>query len=141
MIATSAACSNSFTAPRLAASGAPDLSAWLAEDLNRLVTLSDLPHDAPTLAALARAAHDVRGLARTYGFPVLARLCATVEALARNAASEIMSRPARPLRNELIRLHALACLACVREGYTGERAKPLLSALLVGLENARIAVD
>lgn len=116
----------------------PDLRAWLGRDLDRLVALCErLPPvtDASLLRAeAARAAHDIKGLATTYGFPVLARLCQKLEALCRR-------EPWSHTRLPLIKLHAYACLACVREGYTGQQGKPILSAVLVGLETARATLD
>lgn len=116
----------------------PDLNAWLGRDLDRLVMLCErLPpvFDSMQLRSeAARAAHDIKGLATTYGFPVLAALCHKLEALCRR-------EPWAPVRRPLIQLHAYACLACVREGYTGKSAKPILSAVLVGLETARATLD
>lgn len=116
----------------------PDLRAWLARDVDRLVELADrYASDDPSddnRRAVADAAHDLKGLALTYGFPVLSRVCRTLETLCRRETGT------RVLPS-LIQLHALACLACVKEGYTGETAQPILSAVLVGLENARLALD
>ena len=115
----------------------PDLIDWLRTDIRYLVALATASSDAsaPTIQRdLATVAHDIKGLAATYGFPVLSRVCRTLEELATEASRH-------PHRLELIRLHALACQALVNEGYTGLTGNPMLSAVLVGLGNARIALE
>lgn len=114
------------------------LKSWLRNDLDQLVSLVENLNGASdrssVRAEIATAAHNLKGLSTTYGFPILARLCRRLQSLA--------EAPDSGAHNDaLIELHALACLACVRDGATGERDEPLLSALLVGLENALLAYD
>jgi len=116
----------------------PELENWLKDDLKRLVaSVEALPETGDDPAArrrIADVAHDLKGLAATYGYPVFARLCARMQEMAEVPLS-------RPNQRELIELHALSCLACLRGGHTGERGEPILSAVLVGLENAMLAYD
>ena len=116
----------------------PSLQEWLRDDLDRLIRLVEglgrTDDDEGLKQGIATAAHDLKGLSTTYGFPVLARLCRQLQRL-------VLEPDPRGNQNELIELYALACLACVHDGATGERGEPLLSALLVGLENALLAYD
>lgn len=116
----------------------PDLESWLQDDLRRLVAsveaLPECGDDANARKRIADAAHDLKGLAATYGYPVFARLCARMQSLAGVPLT-------RPNQRDLIELHALSCLACLRGGHTGARGEPILSAVLVGLENALLAYD
>jgi HPt (histidine-containing phosphotransfer) domain-containing protein len=55
---------------------------WITEELNRLLEAWDAYEKAPgTLVAkneLHRRAHDLKGLAPTYGYPLVGRICATL---------------------------------------------------------------
>ena len=55
---------------------------WIGEELNRLLeawaVFEKAPGDPATKYELHRRAHDLKGLAPTYGYPLVGRICATL---------------------------------------------------------------
>jgi chemotaxis protein histidine kinase CheA len=57
---------------------------WLADDVAKLVAVRDRyakAPDAPTRGDLFRAAHDLKGQAETFGFPMIARVASSLTKL------------------------------------------------------------
>jgi chemotaxis protein histidine kinase CheA len=78
-------------------------------------------------AALLRAAHDIKGLGSTLGFPLMARVAASLSRLLHDAPEE------KPLPPKLIDAHVAAVQAIHRQAIATADDKPTL-ALLTELE-------
>jgi len=89
-----------------------EFTEWLADDVNRLAQVRDRyakSHDAGARGELFRAAHDLKGQADTFGFPMIGRVASSLTKLidATEAGAEV------PL--ELIDAHVAAVRVIFRD--------------------------
>lgn len=90
-----------------------DFADWIIEDVNRLAETKDAYEkltDVDTLGNLYRAAHDLRGQATTFDFPLVARVAASLCNLTDD------SRCSLKLPAQLIDAHVGAIRIIVRDG-------------------------
>lgn len=91
-----------------------EFDGWMRHEVDRLAAAHDkavvAPHDAAARATLMLAAHDIKGGAETYGYPLAGvaadSLCRLIEAIS----------PAETLSAPLVSSHVDAIAAIVREG-------------------------
>ncbi len=103
---------------------------WIKQDLARLYSAWDAVKaggaDLPERQELFVAAHNLKGMAETYGHPAIARLCGSLTRLLEDGAG--FDRAA------LVNLHIEACKAAYTEGRETGGATTLAKTVCVALE-------
>ena len=88
-----------------------EFDVWIVEELNRLLeawaVFENAPGDAAAKFEFHRRAHDLKGLAPTYGYPLVGRICATLCKLTGDEHGDITA----PV--SLLRAHVDAVTAAV----------------------------
>lgn len=103
---------------------------WVKNDLERLVSawraVQDRNFDRAELSALKLAAHDLKGMATTYGHPAISRLAFSLCRLMENGVAAEQSA--------LINLHIEACRAAYIEGGAAEGGDAIAKSVCIALE-------
>lgn len=103
---------------------------WLKTDLSRLaegwVYAQNTPDDPDRFEALRRAAHDLKGMATTYGHPAISRLAGSLSTL-------LVHGPDAP-NAPLVNLHVEACRAAYIEGRSTKSADTIATSVCAALE-------
>jgi chemotaxis protein histidine kinase CheA len=89
-----------------------EFNEWLTDDISRLALARDGLANSPSDAMrrdLFRAAHDLKGQAETYGYPLIARMAASLSKL----VDETNKKPAIPI--PLIDAHVVAIRIAFRD--------------------------
>ena len=108
-----------------------EFAGWLADDVKALVDAGARYGADPgdiNRAALLRAAHDIKGQAATFDFPLMARVAGSLSRLLHEAPEE------SPLPPKLIGAHVVAIQAIHRQAIAAVDHAPTL-ALLAELES------
>lgn len=104
--------------------------AWMEADLERLVTAwNDARHSDATIDSqqiLAVAAHDLHGVAGSYGYPSISRLCGSL--------CRLLYTPEGHDDVGLINLHVEACRAVFAGKITADKDDPITDSVCGALE-------
>ena len=107
-----------------------DTTAWLETDLDRMSkawdTATKSNYEIEAVRALYRVAHDLQGMAGTYGYPAIGRIAGSL--------CRILGRAQTSEDAALINLHVEACRAAYLESRKDDGGRTLADTLCVSLE-------
>ncbi|MEO0883573.1 MAG: Hpt domain-containing protein [Pseudomonadota bacterium] len=102
-------------------------TAWMKRDLDRLYAAWDIAKAAPhKMKPVARANHDLKGMATIYGYPSIERLSVSLE--------KLLSSETVEANLALVNLHVEACRAAFAQGIRGEGSDTVADSVCDALE-------
>ncbi|MEM6899143.1 MAG: Hpt domain-containing protein [Pseudomonadota bacterium] len=101
---------------------------WLRRDLDRLYsTWEDTQADQDNMSKFVRAAHDLKGMSGTYGYPSIERLMTSLDTL--------LTSQSDATNFALINLHVEACRAAFAQGLRGDASDAVADSVCSALED------
>ncbi len=103
------------------------MSGWMARDLARLTgAWTAMQADIGASSALILAAHDLKGMGGTYGYPAIARLCSSL--------CRLIETRVEPRDFALVNLHVEACRAAFLQGRNPASGDAVAQSVCAALE-------